>query len=131
MWSDPVADMLTRVRNAVRVRRKQVKIPASKLKIGIAKVLKEEGYINGFDVIEDDKQGILRLDLKYGPRGEDIVHAIDRASRPGCRVYRKATELPRVLDGLGIAVVSTSRGVMSDRSCREQNVGGELLCTVY
>lgn len=123
--------MLTRVRNAVRVRRKQVKIPASKLKVGIARVLKEEGYINGFDVIEDDKQGILRLDLKYGPRGEDIVHAIDRASRPGCRVYRKATELPRVLDGLGIAVVSTSRGVMSDRTCREQNVGGELLCTVY
>lgn len=131
MWSDPVADMLTRIRNAVSVRRKQVKIPASKLKVGIAKVLRDEGYINGYDLIEDKKQGVLRVDLKYGPRGEDIIHHIKRESHTGCRVYRKVEELPKVLDGLGICIVSTSKGVLSDRGCREQNVSGELLCTVY
>ncbi|MCH7807644.1 MAG: 30S ribosomal protein S8 [Planctomycetes bacterium] len=131
MWSDPIADMLTRIRNAARVRRKQVKIPSSKLKVGIAQVLKDEGYITGFDVIEDTKQGILRIDLKYGARGEDVIHKIQRASRASRRVYRKVKDLPRVLDGLGIVVVSTSSGVLSDRVCREKNVGGELLCTVY
>lgn len=131
MWSDPIADMLTRIRNAARVRHPQAKIPASKLKIGIADVLRREGYINGFDVIADGKQGILRVDLKYGARGEDVIHRIQRVSKGGCRVYRKASDLPRVLDGLGIAIVSTNRGVLSDRESREQNVGGEVLCTVY
>lgn len=131
MWSDPISDMLTRIRNAARVRRKTVSIPASKLKAGIAKVLQNEGYINGFDVIEDGKQGILRVDLKYGPLGEDVIHKIQRSSKPGRRVYRGVSDLPRVLDGLGVVVVSTSRGVLSDRQCREHNVGGELLCTVY
>ena len=131
MWSDPIADMLTRIRNAERVHSEDVKIPSSKLKVGIAKVLKDEGYINGYDVIEDSKQGVLRVDLKYGPRGETVLHKIQRASRPGCRVYRKAADLPRVLDGLGITIVSTSKGVLSDRHCREQNVGGEPLCTVH
>jgi len=131
MWSDPVADMLTRIRNAVAVRRKQVKIPSSKLKVGIATVLRDEGYINSFDVVEDGKQGVLRVDLKYGPRGEEIIHEIKRESHSGCRVYRKVDELPKVLDGLGICVVSTSMGVLSDRGCREKNVSGELLCTVY
>ena len=131
MWSDPIADMLTRIRNAARVRRKQVKIPSSKLKVGIARVLKDEGYITGFDVIEDTRQGILRIDLKYGVRGEDVIHRIQRASRASRRVYRKVKDLPRVLDGLGIVIVSTSSGVLSDRVCRERNVGGELLCTVY
>lgn len=131
MWSDPIADMLTRIRNAARVRRPQVKIPSSKVKVGIARVLKDEGYICGFDVIADTHQGILRVDLKYGPRGEDLIHQIRRESRPGRRRYCGAEEIPRVLDGLGIAIVSTSRGVLSDRACREQNVGGELLCTVY
>ena len=130
MWSDPIADMLTRIRNAVRVRDKQVSIPSSKIKVGIAKVLKEEGYIHGFDVIEDNRQGILRVDLKYGSRGEDVIRRIDRVSRSGRRVYRKVSDLPRVLDGLGIAIVSSPRGVLSDRSCREQKVGGEVLCTV-
>ena len=130
MWSDPIADMLTRIRNAARVRRKQVNIPSSKLKTGIARVLRDEGYIHGYDVIEDGKQGILRIDLKYGPRGEDVMHRIQRASRPSRRVYRKAADLPRVMDGLGVAIVSTSRGVLSDRECRRQHVGGELLCTV-
>jgi len=131
MWSDPVADMLTRVRNAARVRKKQVKIPSSKVKVGIARVLQQEGYVNGFDVIADGRQGLLRIDLKYGPRGEEIIHDIQRVSHSGCRVYRGATALPKVLDGLGIAIVSTNRGVLSDRGCREQKVGGEILCTVY
>jgi len=131
MWSDPVADMLTRIRNAVRVRRKQVSIPSSKLKVGIARVLLEEGYINGFDVVADTRQGVLRIDLKYGPRGEDIIHRIRRESKAGCRVYKKVGELPRVLDGLGISIVSTPKGVLSDRGCREMNVSGELLCTVH
>ena len=123
--------MLTRIRNAVRVRKTQVMIPASKVKAGIAAVLKEEGYINGFVRIEDGKQGLLRIDLRYGSRGEDVIHKIDRCSSPGRRVYKGVADLPHVLDGLGVAIVSTSRGVMSDRRCREENVSGELLCTVY
>ena len=130
MWSDPIADMLTRIRNALRCRRRQVKIPASKIKVGIARVLKEEGYVDGFDLIEDTKQGVLRVDLKYGPRGEDVVHFLRRESKPGCRVYRGVGDLPRVMDGLGICVVSTPMGVLSDRQCREKKVGGEVLCTV-
>lgn len=122
--------MLTRIRNAVRVREKHVSIPSSKIKVGIAKVLKEEGYIRGFDVIQDNRQGILRVELKYGSRGEDVIRRIDRVSRSGRRVYRKVSDLPRVLDGLGIAIVSSPNGVLSDRSCREQKVGGEVLCTV-
>ncbi len=131
MWSDPIADMLTRIRNAAGVRRKQVGIPSSKLKVGIARVLRDEGYINGFDVVEDTRQGVLRIDLKYGVRGEDVIHKIERVSRGSKRVYRKVDDIPRVLDGLGIAIVSTSQGVLSDRVCREKNVGGELICTVY
>lgn len=131
MWSDPIADMLTRIRNAVRVRKESVTIPASKIKKGIAQVLKEEGYVKGFDVIEDSKQGLLRVELKYGPRGEDVIHGIDRESRGSRRVYRGVADLPHVLDGLGIAIVSTSKGVLSDRRCRELHVGGELLCSVY
>jgi small subunit ribosomal protein S8 len=123
--------MLTRIRNAARVRRKQVSIPSSRIKVGIARVLKEEGYINGFDVVEDGKQGKLRVDLKYGPRGETVLHTLKRESKSGCRVYRKVDDLPRVLDGLGIAIVSTPQGVLSDRACREKRVGGELICTVY
>ena len=131
MWSDPISDMLTRVRNAVHVHRKDVKIPSSTLKVGIARDLQDEGYIDDFDVIEDAKQGILRINLKYGPRGEQVIHKLQRASRPGRRLYRKAADLPRVLDGLGIAIVSTSKGVLSDRTCREKNVGGEVVCTVH
>ena len=123
--------MLTRIRNAVRVRRQYVQIPSSSLKVGIAKVLQEEGYILGFDVIEDAKQGILRVELKYGPRGENIINKLDRVSRPGRRVYSKVADLPRVLDGLGTMIVSTSQGVQGDRACREKKIGGELLCTVY
>ncbi len=122
--------MLTRIRNRVSARKTQVVIPASKLKTGLARVLKDEGYILGYDVVEDTRQGLLRVDLKYGPNGEDVIHEIKRVSKPGCRRYSQVQEIPRVLNGLGIAILSTSRGVMSDRSCREGNIGGELLCTV-
>jgi len=128
--SDPIADMLTRIRNAVRISRKQVNIRASKTCEGIANVLKEEGYVEDFDVIDDGKQGILRIALKYDPEGRCVINEITRTSKPGRRVYSPVSELPYVLGGMGIAVVSTSKGVMSDRSCRKANVGGEILCTV-
>ena len=128
--NDPIADMLTRIRNAVRVEKPRVDILGSKMVAGIAKVLKEEGYIEDFKTIEDDKQGILRVYLKYGPQGEPLITSIKRESTPGRRVYRSVDALPLVLNGLGIAVVSTSRGIMSDRQCRQGNIGGELLATV-
>lgn len=127
---DPIADMLTRIRNANRVGRRLVLIPKSKICTGIAQVLKEEGYIEEFDEIPDDQQGQIRIRLKYAMNGEKVIHLLDRQSKPGCRVYRKVEDLPKVLNGMGIAVVSTSKGVMSDRRAREQNVGGELLCIV-
>ena len=127
---DPIADMLTRIRNANRVGRRTVLIPKSKICVGIAKVLVDEGYVESFDVIEDDRQGQIRVKLKYSLSGDKVIHAIDRASKPGRRIYNKVDELPKVLNGMGIAVVSTSKGVMSDRLARENNVGGELLCTV-
>jgi len=122
--------MLTRIRNANRVGRRMVVIPKSKICTGIAQVLKDEGYIEEFDVIADERQGQIRVKLKYSMTGDKVIHVIDRASKPGCRVYRGVKELPNVLNGMGIAVVSTSKGVMSDRKAREANVGGELLCTV-
>jgi small subunit ribosomal protein S8 len=127
---DPIADMLTRIRNANRVGRRMVLIPKSKICTGIAQVLKDEGYIDQFDVIEDERQGQIRVKLKYSMSGDKVIHEIDRQYKPGRRVYRKVDELPRVLNGMGIVVISTSKGVMSDRQAREQNVGGELLCTV-
>jgi small subunit ribosomal protein S8 len=127
---DPIADMLTRIRNANRVGRRLVLIPKSKICTGIAQVLKDEGYIEEFDTIDDEQQGQLRIRLKYAMNGEKVIHLLDRQSKPGCRVYRKVGDLPKVLNGMGIAVVSTSKGVMSDRKAREQNVGGELLCIV-
>ena len=128
---DPIADMLTRIRNANRVGRRMVLIPKSKICVGIANVLRDEGYIEEFDVIDDASgQGQIRVKLKYSLSGDKVIHVIDRASKPGCRVYRGVKELPEVLNGMGIAVVSTSKGVMSDRKARENNVGGELLCTV-
>jgi|SRR6478609_4020844 len=127
---DPIADMLTRIRNANRVGRRLVLIPKSKICTGIAQVLKDEGYIEDYDVIADDTQGQIRVKLKYSLGGQKVIHSLDRASKPGRRVYSKVEELPNVLDGMGICVVSTSKGVMSDRKAREANVGGELLCTV-
>ena len=127
---DPIADMLTRIRNANRVGRRMVQIPKSKICTGIAQVLKDEGYIDSYDVIDDERQGQIRIKLKYTNTGEKVIHVIDRESKPGCRVYRGVDGLPKVLNGMGIAVISTSKGVMSDRKAREANVGGELLCTV-
>jgi small subunit ribosomal protein S8 len=128
--SDPIADMLTRIRNASRINKTEVKVKASNICEGIASVLKNEGFIRDFDRIDDGKQGILRIILKYDQEGHPIIHALTRASKPGCRVYVSVNKLPRVLAGMGIVVVSTSRGIMSDKNCREANVGGEILCTV-
>ena len=127
---DPIADMLTRIRNANRVGRRFVLIPRSKICLGIAQVLKDEGYIEEFESIDDATQGQIRVKLKYASSGAKVIQTIDRRSKPGCRVYRGAKDLPNVLNGMGICVVSTSKGVMSDRQAREQNVGGELLCTI-
>ena len=128
--SDPIADMLTRIRNAVRVNKEQVNIKASKICEGIAAVLKMEGYIEDFDRIDDGNQGMLRIMLKYDQEDRPIINEITRASKPGRRIYSPVDKIPRVLAGLGIAIVSTSKGVMSDNSCRENKVGGEILCTV-
>src|SRR2546423_9877071 len=127
---DPIADMLTRIRNANRVGRRMVLIKKSKICTGIAQVLKDEGYIDDYDVIEDAQQGQIRVKLKYSMSGDKVIHSLDRESKPGRRLYKKVDDLPKVLNGMGIAVVSTSKGVMSDRRAREANVGGELLCTV-
>ncbi len=131
MWSDPIADMLTRIRNGCRANMKMVKIPCSNAKKGLARVLLEEGYIRGFDVVEDGKQGILRVDLKYGPKGEAVIVSLKRESRGGRRLYSSCADLPEPLDGLGVAVISTSQGILSDRECRKRNIGGEIICSVY
>ncbi len=128
--SDPIADMLTRIRNAARIGRKQVNIKASNICAGIAAVLKRQGYIGDFDRIDDGRQGILRVTLKYDAEGGSVINEIKRISKPGRRIYSSVDDLPYVLNGMGTAIVSTSKGVMSDRSCREGKVGGEILCTV-
>jgi len=130
MMTDPIADMLTRIRNALRAEKQTVEVPASKVKVGIARVLKDEGYINDFRLLDVGPQGILRIYLKYGPEGEMVITRIQRVSKPSRRVYRGVDDLPRVRNGLGIAVVSTSRGILSDRECRRERLGGEVLCTV-
>jgi small subunit ribosomal protein S8 len=122
--------MLTRIRNASRVGKTQVNIKASKICAGIAAVLKKEGYIQDYDRIDDGKQGILRVTLKYDPEGQPAITEIKRMSKPGCRLYASVDSLPTVLGGMGIVVVSTSKGVISDRNCRENKMGGEVLCTV-
>jgi len=128
--SDPIADMLTRIRNAVRVGSSSVNIKASKICEGIAVVLKEEGYIEDYDRIEDGKQGILRVMLKYDAEGRPAIEEISRTSKPGRRIYSGVGKLPRVQAGMGVAIVSTSKGVMSDKNCRKANIGGEVLCMV-
>ena len=127
---DPIADMLTRIRNANRTGRKQVSIPKSKICVGIANFLKAEGYVEDFEVIEEGVQGAIKIKLRYSLDGEKVIHDIDRVSTPGRRVYKAVGELPNVLNGLGITIVSTSKGVMSDRDARKANVGGELLCVI-
>jgi small subunit ribosomal protein S8 len=130
MWSDPIADMLTRIRNAVRVKADKVDVPASRLKLDIAKILKEEGFIRAYKILKFKKQGMLRLNLKYH-EGESIIINLKRISKAGRRVYVGKAEVPRVMGGVGIAIVSTSRGVLSDRSCRREGVGGEVICHVW
>ncbi len=129
--SDPIADMLTRIRNAVRNKSPRVTVLNSKVCTGIASVMKKEGYITDFDIIEDGRQGLIRVELKYGSRGEQIINSIKRESKPGCRVYRRKDDLPRPQGGLGIGIISTSAGILSDRECRKKKVGGELLCSLY
>ena len=129
--SDSIADMLTRIRNANQKMKGKVDIPASKLKEKVVKILKEEGYIANYKFISDRKQGILRVYLKYTPNQERVIKGLKRVSRPGRRFYCRCDELPRVYRGLGIAIISTSQGVMTDRKCREVNLGGEVLCYVW
>ena len=129
--TDPIADMLTRIRNACRNGVPSVVMPSSRLKVNIAKVLKEEGYITDYEVHEDGPRAHLTVGLKYGGDGERVIQTIERVSKPGCRRFRGVEDLPRVLNGLGIAILSTNKGVMSDRRARELNVGGEVICTVY
>lgn len=131
MMTDPIADMLTRIRNGVSVERPFVEVPASKVKRGLAEVLKREGYIWDWSEVEGEQANSLRLDLKYGPNGERVIRKIRRVSKPGRRVYSRAKELAPVLNGLGISVVSTSSGVLSDREARQKNLGGEVLCEIW
>lgn len=131
VMSDPIADMLTRIRNANVVRHETVEIPASKVKREIAEILKKEGFIRDAEYIEDSKQGIIRLFLKYGPNQERVITGLKRISKPGLRVYAKSQEVPRVLGGLGIAILSTSKGVMTDKEARQSKAGGEVICYVW
>ena len=129
--TDPVADMITRIRNSVRAKLPRVDIPSSKLKVEIARILKNEGYVANFKVNEDGKQGVLRIYLKYGPGMERVITDVQRVSRPGCRIYCGKDQIPRVFGGLGINVLSTSRGVMTGRSAAREGVGGEILFNVW
>ncbi len=129
--TDPIADMLTRIRNANMVKHEKLELPASKMKKEIADILKREGFVTDYELVEDNKQGILRIFLKYGANEERVITGIKRISKPGLRVYAKANEVPRVLNGLGIAIVSTSKGVLSDKEARSQAVGGEVLAYVW
>jgi len=130
MMNDLIADMLTRIRNALHRRKGAVDVLATKLNLGVARVLKDEGYIEDFRFVEQQPQSFIRVYLKYGPDGEEIITAIQRVSKPSRRVYRGVEDLPRVRNGLGIAVLSTPKGILSDRECRREHVGGEVLCTV-
>jgi len=129
--TDPVADMISRIRNGVRAKLPKVDVPSSKLKVEIARILKDEGYISNFKVNEDDKQNMLRVFLKYGPRGERVITGIQRVSRPGRRVYFGRDDVPEVLAGLGTSILTTSRGVMTGREAVKSGVGGEVLCNVW
>lgn len=131
MMTDPIADMLTRIRNANMAYQAKVDIPASCLKQEIARILKDEGYIKNYKFIEDRKQGIVRIYLKYGAARERVIGGLVRASKPGLRLYVKANEVPRGLRGVGIAILSTSRGILTNSQCRKEKVGGELLCYVW
>lgn len=129
--TDPVADMLTRIRNANTVCHETVDVPASKMKKSIAQILLDEGYINGFEVIEDGKQGIIRIQMKYAENKERVIKGLKKISKPGLKVYCKADDVPKVLGGLGVAVISTSQGVISDKAARRIGIGGEVICYIW
>ena len=129
--TDPIADMLTRIRNANVVKHETVDVPASNMKKELARILLEEGFIRGYDVIEDGKQGIIRIQLKYGQTGERVISGLKRISKPGMSVYADKHEVPRVLNGLGISIISTSKGILTDKQARKENVGGEVICYVW
>ena len=131
VMTDPIADLLTRIRNANLVHHDKVEIPASKIKRAIVQILKDEGFVKDFDVLADGKQGTLRVSLKYGPERDRVITGIKRISKPGLRVYAKREQLPKVLGGLGIAIISTSQGLMSDKQARKSNLGGEVLAFVW
>jgi len=129
--TDPIADMITRIRNANTARHEKVDIPASKLKKSIAQILLNEGYIKSYKFLEDEKQGVIRVYLKYGPDKNGIISGLKRISKPGCRTYVTQNELPRILGGLGSAIISTSRGIMTSSQCKREGIGGEVLCYVW
>jgi len=129
--TDPIADLLTRIRNAARIRKKEVTIPSSRLKVELTKILKEEGYIRNFKVVDDNKQGILNIALKYTDDNQSVISGLRRISRPGCRLFCTRDSVPKVLDGLGIAIVSTSRGILTGKKCEDLGVGGEILCYIW
>jgi small subunit ribosomal protein S8 len=129
--TDPVADFLTRIRNALSTRQQKIGVPASKLKVEIARILKEEGYISNYKLSEEEGRKILRVYLKYGPNNESPISRVERVSKPGCRVYVGRTEIPRVLGGMGINILTTPRGVMTGRDARKAGVGGEVLCEIW
>ena len=129
--TDTIADMLTRIRNANAMRYTEVKVPASKLKLELARILKEEGFITDYKVLEETAQGMILITLKYGPKKERVITGLKRISKPGLRVYAKKEEVPKVLNGLGIAIISTSKGIMTDKEARKQNLGGEVLAYIW
>lgn len=129
--TDPIADMLSRINNAIKVKKKEVSIPSSWIKVEIAKILKEEGYIRNFKVIDDNKQGILNLTLKYSDNSKSVISGVRRVSKPGCRIYCRKDDIPKVLDGLGIAIISTSKGIATGKKCKGIGVGGEILCYIW
>ncbi|PYP86925.1 MAG: 30S ribosomal protein S8 [Blastocatellia bacterium AA13] len=129
--TDPIADMLTRVRNAQAAKHQKVDVPVSKLKLEIARILKEEGFISNYKVIGEDTRRSIRIYLRYGPKGERLISTLQRVSKPGCRVYSGAGSIPSVIGGLGINIISTSKGLMTDRNARKRRIGGEILCRVY
>lgn len=129
--TDPISDLLTRIRNALMARHAIVNVPASRMKLEIVKILKDEGYVENFKIVEDAHQGKIAIDLKYGHEGRRAITGLERVSKPGRRIYRGKDEIPDVLNGLGITILSTSKGVMTGKTCRDRGVGGEILCNVW
>jgi len=129
--TDPISDMLTCLRNAIMAKKKEVTVPSSRIKVEIAKILKDEGFIKNFKVIDDNKQGLLQIWLKYTEDNKSVISGLERVSRPGCRIYCTKETLPIVMSGLGIAIISTSKGILTDKKCRELGIGGEIICKVW